>query len=218
MANAGVNIVQQFTTDHELAVKAIRLPRGIFSSMDSSLPIVDKPRKRLASAKHPPSGSDGHRWYRPASRRDAHVLATWTTVRRRTAGTTRLSQHANHSVDVILRTWNQPALQHHRQQHLLAGHRQGGTRRLGFDLGLSGLSKIADETGGECYSLGTSPLVSFKPYLDRLQKNLNNEYYLALSRDPKNKPGLQRVSIRTQKSNSEIAAPNNVWVPAAGAK
>ena len=35
MANAGVNVVQQFTTDHELAVKAIRLPRGSFSSMDS---------------------------------------------------------------------------------------------------------------------------------------------------------------------------------------
>jgi hypothetical protein len=87
-----------------------------------------------------------------------------------------------------------------------------------LNLGLSGLSKIADETGGECYSLGTSPLVSFKPYLDRLQKNLNNQYYLVFPADPKNKPGLQRVSIRTEKSNSEIAAPNNVWIPAAGTK
>jgi hypothetical protein len=35
MSNAGVNIVQNFTADHELAVKAVRLPRGAFSTMDS---------------------------------------------------------------------------------------------------------------------------------------------------------------------------------------
>jgi hypothetical protein len=35
MSNAAVNIVQNFTADHELAVKAVRLPRGGFSTMDS---------------------------------------------------------------------------------------------------------------------------------------------------------------------------------------
>lgn len=35
MANATVNLLQNFTTDHELAVKAVRLPRGAFSTMDS---------------------------------------------------------------------------------------------------------------------------------------------------------------------------------------
>jgi hypothetical protein len=35
MSNAGVNMVQNFTTDHELAVKAVRLPRSSFSTMDS---------------------------------------------------------------------------------------------------------------------------------------------------------------------------------------
>ncbi len=35
MSNAGVNIVQNFTPDHELAVKAARLPRGALSTMDS---------------------------------------------------------------------------------------------------------------------------------------------------------------------------------------
>ncbi len=35
MSNAGVNIVQNFTADHEAAVKAVRLPRGAFSTMDS---------------------------------------------------------------------------------------------------------------------------------------------------------------------------------------
>jgi hypothetical protein len=35
MANAGVNVVQNFTADHDLAVKAVRLPRGSLSTMDS---------------------------------------------------------------------------------------------------------------------------------------------------------------------------------------
>jgi hypothetical protein len=36
MANAGVNVVQTFTADHDLAIKAVRLPRGSISSMDSA--------------------------------------------------------------------------------------------------------------------------------------------------------------------------------------
>lgn len=35
MSNAGVNMVQNFTADHDLAVKAVRLPRSSFSTMDS---------------------------------------------------------------------------------------------------------------------------------------------------------------------------------------
>jgi hypothetical protein len=35
MSNAGVNVVQNLTSDHDAAVKAVRLPRGSFSTMDS---------------------------------------------------------------------------------------------------------------------------------------------------------------------------------------
>ena len=59
----------------------------------------------------------------------------------------------------------------------------------------------------------TSNAVSFKPYLDRFQKNLNNQYYLVFLGEPKKKGALQRIKIWTEKSNSEIAAPDNVWVP-----
>ena len=81
--------------------------------------------------------------------------------------------------------------------------------------GRGGLSQIADETGGECFSLGTSQLVSFKPYLDKLQKFLSNQYYVVFDAVPKKKAGFQRVNIQTELSNSEIEAPDNVWVPTA---
>jgi hypothetical protein len=36
------------------------------------------------------------------------------------------------------------------------------------------------------FFLGTSSLVSFKPYLDRLQKYLNNQYYVVFQAVPAN--------------------------------
>lgn len=81
-------------------------------------------------------------------------------------------------------------------------------------LGLSGLSKIADETGGECFSLGTSQAVSFQPYLERVQGLLSNQYYLVFQALPKKGAGLQRINVQTELSNSELLAPDNVWVQA----
>jgi len=92
----------------------------------------------------------------------------------------------------------------------------GRSARSSWDLqiGLSGLSKLADETGGECFSLGTSSAVSFKPYLERLQKIFDNQYFLVFMATPGKKPGLQRVKITTEVSNTELIAPDNVWVSA----
>jgi hypothetical protein len=83
-------------------------------------------------------------------------------------------------------------------------------------LGQGGVGKIADESGGEYYSLGTQNLVSFKPYLDRLQRVLDNQYYLVFGAVPKNKAGLQRVRVTTETAGFEIASADNVWVPAPG--
>ncbi len=66
----------------------------------------------------------------------------------------------------------------------------GRAARSSWDqqLGLSGLSKLSDETGGDVFSLGTSNLVSFKPYLDRLQRYFDNQYYAVFQGIPKKKP------------------------------
>jgi hypothetical protein len=84
------------------------------------------------------------------------------------------------------------------------------------ELGLGGLSQIADESGGECFSLGTSQLVSFQPYLDNLQKMFSHQYYVVFEAVPRKKGGFQRINIQTELSNSELEAPDNVWVPSAG--
>jgi hypothetical protein len=94
-----------------------------------------------------------------------------------------------------------------------------GVGRLGRNaweeqIGQAGVAKISEETGGEYFALGTSNAVSFKPYFDRLQKILDNQYYLVFQAIPKTKSGLQRVKVSTEAFDTEITAADNVWVPA----
>jgi hypothetical protein len=214
MANAGVNVVQQFTADHETAANAIRLPRGGLSTMDSpylSLISLVKgwPKQNIRrEVLMITDGIDRLHGETPT----ASQLGPRFGVRG-TAGPT-----VYHSMPTISVDADSASETSQRYNVIVSSIYSPGVGRAArsswnLDLGLGGLSKIADETGGECYSLGTSNAVSFKPYLDRFQKNLNNQYYLVFLGEPKRKGNLQRIKIWTEKSNSEIAAPDNVWVP-----
>lgn len=209
MSNATVNVVQNFTADHDLAVKAVRLPRGSFSSMDSpylSLISLVKgwPQQNVRrEVLMVTDGIDRLRGEKPEPSRMGPnfgpVYHSMPTVSIDANSASEISQRYNvivHSIYAV-------------------GVGRAGRSSWDLQLGLGGLSKIADETGGECYSLGTSQLVSFKPSLDRLQKLLGNQYYVVFLAVPKNKAGLQRVNVTTELSNSEILAPDNAWVPAA---
>jgi hypothetical protein len=136
MSNATVNIVQNFTPDHALAAKALRLPRGNLSTMDS-------PYLSLIS---------------------------------------------------LVKGWPQ---QNVRREVLMV---------------TDGIDRLRGEKPS--FSLGTSNAVSFKPYLERLQKIFDSQYFLVFLATPGKKPGLQRVKITTELANVEIAAPDNVWVSA----
>jgi hypothetical protein len=209
MANATVKIAQNFTADHDLAIKAVRLPLGSFSSMDSPyLSLIslvkgwpqDKVRREVLLVT---DGIDRLRGDRPQPSRlgpnYGPVYHTMPTISPDVSSASEVSQRYN----VIVYSLYSPGV--------------GRSGRSSWDLqiGLSGLSQIAEETGGECYSLGTSALVSFKPYLDRFQKILSNQYYVVFQAVPAKKAGFQRIKIDTELSNSEILAPDNVWVPAA---
>jgi hypothetical protein len=211
MSNAGVNMVQNFTADHELAVKAVRLPRGAFSTMDSPYlslislvkgwPQQNVRREVLLVT----DGIDRLRGEKPTASRlgpdfgPTPVYHSMPTISVDATSASEISQRYNVIVHSIY----------------AAGVGRAGRSSWDLQLGLGGLTKIADETGGECYSLGTSNLVSFKPYLERFQKTLDNQYYLVFLAAPKKKAGLQRVKVETEVPNSEILAPDNVWVEAA---
>jgi len=62
--------------------------------------------------------------------------------------------------------------------------------------------------------LGVQNAVSFQPYLDRLQRIIDNQYYLVFEARPGKKSELQRVKIDTEVPGAEIVSADNVWVPA----
>jgi hypothetical protein len=208
MSNAAVNVVQNFTADHALAVKALRLPRGGLSTMDSpylSLISLVKgwPQQNVRrEVLMVTDGLDRLRGEQPAASRlgpsFGPVYHRMPTMSPDVNSASEISQRYN----VIVYSMYAVGV--------------GRAARSSWDLqtGLSGLTKLADETGGDCFSLGTSSLVSFKPYLDRLQKMFDNQYYLVFQATPGKKAGLQRVNVTTEVSNAEIAAADNVWVPA----
>jgi hypothetical protein len=211
MSNAGVNIVQTFTADKDLAVKAVRLPRGNVSTMDSpylSLISLVKgwPQQNVRRVVvMVTDGIDRLRGERPQPSRLGPNYGTTVYHSMPT-----LSVDAN-SASEISQRYNVLVYSVY-----AVGVGRTGRSSWDLDLGLSGLAKLANETGGECFSLGTSQLVSFKPYLERFHKMLNNQYYLVFQAVSQKKAGFQRVNVQTELSNSELLAPNNAWVPAAG--
>jgi hypothetical protein len=211
MSNAGVNVVQNFTADHDLAAKAIRLPRGATSTMDSpylSLISLVKnwpPQNVRRVVLMVSDGIDRLRGEKPKPSQlgprygPAPIYHSMPTISVDATSASDISQRYNVLVYTIY----------------AKGIAQTGRSSWDLQTGLSGLTKISDETGGQNYSLGTSSLVSFKPYLDKLQKLLSNQYYLVFLATPRKKAGFQRVNIRTEVANSKIVAPDNVWVRAA---
>jgi hypothetical protein len=80
--------------------------------------------------------------------------------------------------------------------------------------GQNGLAKLAEMTGGESFFLGPYAPVSFAPYLNDLQRILDNQYLLTFSVQPVAKAGLQYVNVQTEIAGVDLATPDAVWAPA----
>ena len=246
MSNAGVNVVQNFTADHDLAVKAVRLPRGSPSTMDSPYlslirlvkgwPQQNVRREVLMVT----DGIDRLRGERPEA---ARLGPDYGVVYHRPEfgqgyqsakygyGSARPNYSAGYvganptslydsmpTISVDAPSASEASQRYNVLVYSLYAAGVGRDARSAWEqeLGLGGLSQIADESGGECFSLGTAQLVSFQPYLDNLQKMLSHQYYVVFEAVPRKKAGFQRINIQTELSNSELEAPDNVWVPGAG--
>jgi len=219
MSNATIQVVQNLTADHALATKAVRLPRGTTSSMDSpylSLVSLVKSWPQQKVRREVLMISDGIDRLRGERASGTPAVPPMASARgMRPVETPRSMPTISIDADTASRASQQYGV-------IVHGIYSPGIGRLGrnyweAELGQSGVAKIADETGGEYFALGTQTPVSFKPYLDRLQTVLNNQYFLVFQANPGKKDALQRVRISTTLTNVEIAAADNVWVPVAGA-
>jgi hypothetical protein len=196
MRNAMVQIAQSFTTDHAAAAKSIRLPLGSAGAYGSPyLSAIDLMK----------------RWPDTQNRRE--VIMVTDGIDRARGGPRWRRLNNNPDVDsaghVAMRTGT--------VIHTIYTPGSGRLHRNYWEAtnGQMAVAKLSDITGGESFFLGLQSPVSFKPYLDDLQKVLDNRYWLSFSAKPGTKPGLQYVTLSTEVAGVEFSAPDAVWVPAA---
>ncbi len=194
MRNATVQIAQNFTTDHAAAANSLRLPLGSTGAYGSPyLSVIDLMK----------------RW--PATPNRREVLMITDGIDRARRGMGRHGLYTNPDVDSA----NQVAMRTGTMIHTIYAP---GVGRLGRNYweatnGQMSIAKLSDVTGGESFFLGLQQPVSFAPYLDQLQKVLNNQYLLSFSAQPGKKTQLQNISINTEIAGVDLSSADAVLVP-----
>ncbi len=201
MRNATVDIVQNFTADHAQVANAVRLPFGSLSSSDS-------PYLSLISILKG--------WPESKLRREVLMITDGIDRLRGSFGpgsptSLRGMPYISPDIDRASREAQRAGVIVHSIFTRGVGH--AGRNFWEINNGQTGLSKLAEETGGEAFFLGVQNPVSFKPYLDRLQVILDNQYFLAFQAMPGRRADLQRVRVSTEVPKVEIVTADNVWVP-----
>ena len=189
-SNSTAMIAQDFTTDHALAAKALRIPRGQLGAGSSPyLAVIDWLK----------------RWPDTGGRRSLLLISSGIDYFRGAAFgpfypdlDTVISRAQRENVNL----WSiySPGFGHRSRSFALS------------NLGQNNLSKMTDETGGETYYLGTSAPVSFKPYLDELQTHLGNQYLLTFAGDGGSKGKYVRIQLKTELRDAEFSHANNAYI------
>lgn len=193
MQDGTARIVQNLTTDHAQAAKALRLPfgsAGVNGSPYFSLSDLVKRWPATTARREVIMATDGiDRYYGSGDLLDPYLDAAITDAQ--TAG-------------ILVSAIYTPGVGHF-------GHSYYQTY-----WGQLYLSQLTEKTGGESYSIGfTGAPVTFAPYLEDQTRRLNNQYLLTFLAKPPKKAGLQRVKIKTEVPKVDLIAPEDVYVPAA---
>ena len=189
--NGTVMVAQDFTADHALAAKAVRMPLGELSVATSPYLALQDWIKRWPDASERSSillFSSGIDYFRggPASI-DPDLD---TTIER--------AQKKNINIWSI---------------YVPDGGRRGRNSFAGFNW-QSNLDRISLETGGQAYFLGLGMPVNLKPYFDEIERNLNNQYLLAFAGNGGQKGKFERVKVSSELRNVEFLTPSEVFLPA----
>ena len=191
MHDGTVDTVQNFTGDHALAAKALRLPMGTVGAFASPYLSIQDLIKR---------------WPESPLRHEILMVSDGID---RFGGT----GPGNPNVQTAIEQAQRAGVIIHAIFAIGVGH--VGHMFWPINWGQNYLSEVASETGGEAYFLGFETPVSFAPYLDDLARRLNHQYLLVFLAKPDKKPGLQAVRVRTEVPNADLVAASRVYVPAA---
>lgn len=189
--NGTAEVAQDFTNNHELDAKALRIPIGPGAFSSPYLAIIDL-LKRL------PAG--------PTERRSILMLSSGIDY-----------FHGNFPESPDLQSAYERAQKENvniwSMYYPDAGH-LGRSFFRGFR-GQNDLSRLAESTGAESYYLGTNEAVTFKPYLDELSAHFRNQYLLTFRGSGGAKGRFQRVHLATEVSGVQFLRAPEAFLPAA---
>jgi hypothetical protein len=189
-SNATVFIVQDFTTDHALVAKALRIPLGDIAVGSSPYLSVEDWIKR---------------WPGTGTRRSLLLISSGIDYFRGGFGpiypdvdpTISLAEKGNINIWSIY----YPSAGRLSHYFYLVNKAQ------------LNLSKLSLETGGESYYLGFGSPVSFKPYLDELQLHLKNQYLLSFASEGGTKGKFVSPRLKTELSGLEFMSADQAYIP-----
>ena len=189
MRNGEAVIAQNFTKDHALAAKALRLPLSVPGASPSPFLSLSDLIKR---------------WPQNSARHEVIMI------------TSGIDPLGGNVIDPYLDTAIAQAQRYGVIVYAIytpsGGHLGHSYWRANW--GQNHLAQLAEETGGESFMIGLAPLVSFDPYLDEIAEHLAHQYRVGFQAKARNKAGLQPVKMSTEVPNGEIVAAPKVWVPA----
>jgi hypothetical protein len=190
MRNGSPNLVENFTTDHAQAAKALRLPTGSAGINGSPYFCIS------ALAKHWPGGNSD-------LRREVIMV---------TDGVDRYSGRRFDADDPYV----QAAISDAQKAGIIVySIYYRGTGRLdrsfvATDSGQNYLTQVSGNTGGKVYLEGFGNPVSFAPFLSDIQHKLQNQYELSFVSSSRS--GLQPIKVKTSQPNTSLQYPARVPV------
>jgi len=187
--NGEAVVAQDFTNDHALAGKALRLPigPGAFSSPYFELQDLIK------------------RWPSTGERGSILLVSSGIDYFHGNFPTSPdLDATIEHAQKQNINVWSiyYPDISHRSRRYFLLMRAQ------------SDLTQLADETGAESFYLAFTPPVTFKPYLDELATHLANQYLLTFQGIGGAKGRFERVHLSTEVPNLEFLHASQVFLPA----
>jgi hypothetical protein len=191
ITNNGTRVMQDFTPDHALAAKALRLPIGLGSIGSSPyLGTIDLLK----------------RWPNTGPRRSV-ILVTSGIDFFRGPGFGPFYP----DLDPLISRAERQNTNIWTIYYPSASHR-GHSFRLGNNA-QNNLDKLSQDTGAESYFLGTQMPVSIKPYLDEISTHLSNQYLLTFAGSGGSKGKYQSVKVKTDLKEVEFLTPAAVFIP-----
>jgi VWFA-related protein len=192
--NGTAMVAQDFTKDHALAAKALRLPLGSGGAFTSPYLALQDWMKR---------------WPESPERKSILLFSSGINYFRGGSGI------ADPDLDSTIERAQKENINIWTIYARDAG--RGGRSSFRAFNAQSNLTRLSEETGAQSYYLGFGEPVNLKPYFDEIQMHLNNQYLLTFdggNGGGKRKGQFDRFHVGTELPNTKFLTPSAVFVPA----